>query len=429
MREKGKRRGAAATVAVLAFILGQTGYAADNGKETAGGEEQASLSGELVISSFWPGSEFGYWEMISEAFMKEYPGVSVRIEAPSREEAETAEGMNAFVQRFRMEVMNGECGDIVDTLVFNMEKYGAQQGLFEDLNDYIDSDPDFHREDYFPCLFEGAGEEGLYQFTPYVQPMYVKLNKNILKEADLQYTEDTISFWDLADLDRQVRDITGKDFYLMDYGSYDPLGYYENSYYIRNSSFDTEEYQKYLEANHSMNYTAEERPTYSMVDDTIRPDVICRRLKFSPQSSNILNSLFEETEEVTAAISYQGIHGERYNASRLPSSISSFSKNKELAWEFMKFLVGDHDFKWSDYDGISINKKKAERILESSGTDAVVIERLFQDIQQIDEVPFDDAELELSMHPVFEDYYLNNIISAEECAKQLADKVYLFRNE
>lgn len=429
MNKKVKRITAAAAISLLVLTMCRTGYGAGGAEEPSGKSDSSQLSGELVISSYWLGGEFGYWEMISEAFMKEYPGVSVRIEAPSREEAETAEGNIAFFQRFRTQVMTGECGDIVDTYAFNMEKYGAQQGLFEDLNTYIDSDPDFHREDYFPHLFAGAGEEGLYQFTPYVMPMYVKLNKNILKEADIQYTGETISFWDLAGIDRKVRDATGGSFYLMDYGSYDPLGYLENSYYISNGSFDTEEYQEYLEANHSMNYTAEGRATYWMVDDTIPSNVICRRLLYDSQSSKILNSLFEETEEVTAAIPYQGIHGERYNMNRLPCSISSFSKSKELAWEFMKFLVGDHDFKWSDYDGISINKKKAERILKNAGTDETVMERLFQDIQQINAVPFYDADLQLSMQPVFEDYYLNDILSAGECAKQLADKVYLYQNE
>lgn len=423
-----KRKAAMAVISVLAVTLGQRGYAADNGESPSEKADASALSGELVISSAYVANEFGYWEMIAEAFMKEYPEVSVRIEAPSKEEMSTEAGATAYFQRFRTQVMNGECGDIIGTSYFDMEKYGVQQGLFEDLYPYIDSDPDFHREDYFPCLFKGTGEK-LYEFTPYVQPVYVKLNKNILNEAGIQYTDDTISFWDLADIDEQVRAVSGDSFYLMDYGSYDPLGEYENGYYIRNGSFDTEEYRRYLEANHKMKYTSKWRPFWNMIDNTIDSDVICRRLCFSPQYSQILDSMFEETEEVTAAILYEGIHGEKYSEASYPASISSFSENKELAWEFMKFLVGDHGFSWSDYTGISVNREKAERVLQESGTREEVTGRLLQDMEQINEIPFFDAALELSMQPVFEDYYLNDIISAEECAKQLSDKVYLYQNE
>lgn len=421
MRRK-KRNTAVILISALAVSLGYPAYAAE---EPSGRTEAEKLSGELVISASRYEGEFGYWKMIAEAFMKEYPEVSVRIESPSEEEAVTEE----FAKRLRSQVMTGECGDIVSTEQFDMEKLGEQQGLFEDLNLYISADRDFHKEDYFSCLFAMTEGEPLYQFTPYIQPMYVKLNKNILKEAGISYEGEDISFWNLAELDAQVRETAGKDFYLMDYGSYDPLGYYENSYYIRNDSFDTEEYRRYLEANRSMKYTEEYRGSWNVVDNTVSPDVICRLLWFSPQYGKILNSIFEETEDVTAAISYKGIHGERYTMSYFPCSISSFSKNKELAWEFMKFLVGDHDFSWTDYTAISVHKEKAKRILEESGTDEKVIERLFQDIEQISQVPFFDAELSISMAPVFEDYYQNQIISAGECAKQLADKVYLYKNE
>lgn len=57
------------------------------------------------------------------------------------------------------------------------------------------------------------------------------------------------------------------------------------------------------------------------------------------------------------------------------------------------------------------------------------MERLFRDIEEINTVRFWDFNLTSNLSSVYEDYYINNSITVEECQKELADRVYLYMNE
>ena len=51
-------------------------------------------------------------------------------------------------EQLAVELMSGEAGDLVDIATMTYAKY-ASSGLFEDLNQWMDNDPDIHREDFY----------------------------------------------------------------------------------------------------------------------------------------------------------------------------------------------------------------------------------------------------------------------------------------
>lgn len=56
-------------------------------------------------------------------------------------------------------------------------------------------------------------------------------------------------------------------------------------------------------------------------------------------------------------------------------------------------------------------------------------EKLFKDIEKIDTLKFIDKNLDNNLKSIYDDYFVNNTITAEECCKELASRVYLYMNE
>lgn len=381
------------------------------------------LEGELTILSY---TNSDMWKAIIDSFMEEHPKVRITVDKPSEQEEQT----ESFYQKYITRIMTGGGFDVVMTDIVNMEKYKGEQKMFVDLYEYIEKDIEFDKNDYFACIFEPAETEGkLFRMIRSVQPVYVRLNKALLKQAGVEYTKETVTFKDLYGIYKKVQENVGQEIYLMDYGSYDPLGRYENGYFIRNNLFDSDEYEEYLQMNHRLYYTEKSRPVWSEYGQGIASNVLCHMVAGLPleEGGEVVNNLFRETEDMTKVIPYEGMHGERYFYATSSLAISNFSENKKLSWEFIKFVISNHDFGYEDDVFISPNKDKMKILCE--GVEGESLSKLYQDIEMINTVRFWDYNLASNVHSVFEDYYIKNILTAEECCKELASRVYLYRNE
>lgn len=263
--------------------------------ESQAESEPTELTGELTILSY---THWNMWASIIHEFMEEHPGVTITVDQPSEEEEQTAD----FYKKYMVRIMNGEGIDIVMTDFVSMEKYGADMGLFVDLYEYMDNDEGFDREDYFSCIFKPAETDGkLFRLIRSVQPVYIRLNKELLRQAGMEYTGEKISFEELYQIYSQVCERVEGNIYLADYGSYDPLGRYENGYFIRHNMFDSDEYKEYLCMNHELYYTLEARPEWTEYGQGIEEDVLCRVIAGLPlqENASVVNGLFEETEDMT----------------------------------------------------------------------------------------------------------------------------------
>ena len=392
----------------------------EGGAEISEESEPEELTGELTILSWLP---FSCWEYVIEGFTQEHPGVTVTVETNEQEKVASA----VYMEKYTTRIMTGEGFDIVESELVNMEKC-AEQGLFADLYELMDADGDFSREDYFSCIFEVAEVDGkLPAFVYNVKPVYIHLNKKLLEGAGLEYTKDTISFTELYELYEKVRESAGERILLTDMGyGYEGMSDYENGYFIRNNLMDSEEYEEYLKMRHELYYLPEKRPDWHDGTMKIGDDVLCCLSNLRLPGDHA-DEMFEGTEDMTGAILYESMHGERYPVSAGTLSISSFSDNKKLAWEFIKYAFSDRDTSHNYSSIISPNKGKVEKVCEGLAPENK--EKLFRDIEAINAYRFSDTNLYYNLESVYEDYFVNNTITAEECCKELASRVYLYMNE
>jgi len=388
--------------------------------EASGESESEELTGELTILSWVPSNK---WDHVIEGFTQEHPGVTVTVDMPKQEEVLTEE----FVERYNTRIMTGDGIDIVESDLVNMERC-MEQGLFVDMYELMDADEDFHREDYFSCIFEPVEIDGkLPAFVYNVRPVYIHLNKKLLEEAGLEYTEDTISFKELYGLYEKVRETAGERIFLTPDGyGYEGMCSYETNYFIRNNLIDSDEYEEYLKMCHELYCVSENRPLRSDGTMKIEDDVLCCPSDLRLPGNNA-NEVFEGTEGMTRAICYESMHGERYFYGASNVAVSSFSENKKLAWEFIKYAFSGKETSQDYSSYISPNKEKTEIVCE--GLTPENKEKLYRDIEAINTMSYSDMDLNNSFLPVYEDYFMNNTITSEECRKELAGRVYLYMNE
>ena len=393
---------------------------ADTGTEVSGESEPEELTGELTILSWFP---FNNWEYVIEGFTKEHPGVTITVDMPGQEEVMTKE----FMERYTTRIMAGEGFDIIESDLVNMEKCAGQE-VFADLYELMEADGDFKKEDYFSCIFGPMETDGkLPAFVYNVMPVYFHLNKKLLEQAALEYTKETISFNELHELYEKVRESVGEKVFLTDsnYG-YGGMSEYEDGYFIRNNLMDSEEYREYLQMRHGLYYTTEQRSVMHDGSMKIAADTLCCRSDLRLPGNNA-NEVFEGTEDMTGAIAYVSMHGERYPTSIASLSVSNYSPNKELAWEFIKFAFSDEESSHPYSSLISPNRGKVEKACEGLAPENK--EKLFRDIEAINAYRFSDTNLYYNLESVYEDFFVNNTITAEECCKELASRVYLYMNE
>ena len=177
---------------------GEQNEASSESSEEMPGEE-AELKGELTILSWSPNAELT-WEETIKAFTKEHPGVTITVDCPKEQEM--------YFENYATKIMSGEGYDIVQEADFASSQKGWDElGLFADLYEFMESDENFHKEDYFSSIYEPMETDGkLYSFLCYVSPVYIRMNRQLLEQAGVEYDKETINFDELYEIYEKVRE-------------------------------------------------------------------------------------------------------------------------------------------------------------------------------------------------------------------------------
>ena len=100
---------------------------------------------------------------MAELFMEQNPGVSITLnEGLTDQEMTDTSGsaLENYASELATSIMSGEGPDIVADLgLMSPRKYG-ESGLFLDLYELMEADPEFHREDYFTNILDAFAYEG-----------------------------------------------------------------------------------------------------------------------------------------------------------------------------------------------------------------------------------------------------------------------------
>lgn len=402
------------------------------------------LEGTLTISTFYAEQQT---KSMIDLFRAENPGVEVVVNAVfDRYPASTEdyrEGMNIFATQ----LASGETADLYDTTYLSAAKF-VNSGYFEDLYDYMEADESFHKEDYFEKVFEACESNGaLYQIPQAFYFSMIRLNKNITEQLDYEIP-DTMDYRDVYQLFSMAREkgFVNSEF-TIDRNDMS-LGYLqmaEDRLYVRPDlkevSFDSQEFVECLRMLSEMSQYKPQIPQNDMSDIRDFSGTDCLMNAFPSWIDNSPQNLFDETETGSAPVLLTASDG-KVPFYRLGAywSIGAGAKEKALAWEFIKFCIGQRDFEFSDvsspdYDrnffsyAAMINRNNTMQLAEHYlGENEAAVQKWNEYNNCVNAKFFTEMQLGSMMSEYYQQCF-DGTVTPEECAEVLQQRVSIYMNE
>jgi len=406
------------------------------------------LSGTLTVSQCWNYYNLGY---AIEKFNKIYPGVEIILTT-----------YNSDAEKYRAQVsaqlISGTAGDILDAGVFSYMEL-ADRGFLADFYPLMRQDAGFNKDDYYMNVFKGLEYKGkLYSFPVYFYYSLIGVN-NVFSE-DLagrfkQYCE--ISTREMLDLYQGLNDRGNHyidrnfDAIIAIRDNYGDFVDHEN----KTCWFNTDEFTKLLEdakgATHPLRFENRELGWYMGSDFTrASQEEAAHQYLFWKASCSRYEVLFPIVEKNVFShfIPMVNNNGNLVFDPSKQFYISEASKNKELAWEFLKFLTTPDMIQESDlFVQFPVNRmafaahanpyissvvddwrKNFEAI---DGETADVVSEIIAVLEQYNNMPMEATKyaygegLSNIIDDIVQNFY-NNVLTAEQAASELQNKVSLY---
>lgn len=299
--------------------------------------EKPPLSGHLTIKSYWD----PLLDLCVQDFIDLHPGVTIDLIQSNKD------GLLPFDDyhtQTAVELMSGGGADIVDVASFAVFKY-AKSGVFCDLYPLMDADPDFCREDYYTNIFRAKEYQGsLYSMPCGFSYNLLYLSRPLLKEAALPLPA-SLNYREMLALQQQVASATGTTPGLLP--GLDPYSFfwYECPEYYdtdsRTARFSHPAFADYLRLTKTLippdGDTGFTRLGYD--DSFLRQDYLFCRFDVSG-GDDLCNFLFD-FPNIAGPVPMVSSSGRAPFRTMREYAITSSSPNRALAWEFLKFCVGE----------------------------------------------------------------------------------------
>ena len=150
-------------------------------------EEGADLEGTLTYGTLFIEPQTQH---MIDLFMKEHPGVKIETKVVFDNDV-TDEQYNEGLNTLLTELASDQRADIYDATYLPSEIKTKGSGYFEDLNQYIDADPNFNRDDYYDNILRAAEVDGkLYQIPEGFYYVMLRLNRNITDELNYEVPDE-----------------------------------------------------------------------------------------------------------------------------------------------------------------------------------------------------------------------------------------------
>jgi len=411
-------------------------------KEIQGSEK--NLSGELVIYT----NSFGHiysTKMAAEKFNEVYPDVKITLVG-----SKDLVAGDEYTLQTTVALMSGKVADIIDLQYLPYYRY-TKSGLFEDLYTYIEKDSEFKEEDYFTNIFKALEYEGgLYSIQFDFWYPICRLNNRIVKALDIDISSfEAVSFNEIHEIymksieeGKAPEDLMISKFFTN--GMFDP---YEYPVYLDEanniSNFNSEGFIEYLKKVKEINWPITINES-EFIESFYSLEMDENSLMLTDVSmfidSRMAEQFSKDSDEVTVFIPWISSDGKKpfQLSDDGPFAIMKDSENKELAWEFIKFHIQETDHSETVFrgnflrGGIPINKKNARQLLEKSFGEGHEedIEKIMQWCMSLDNYSMttNNASLMFVLYEICQDYY-NDLISAEECARRVQERVEIYLKE
>ncbi len=410
------------------------------------------IEGEIRVSLL---DEMEFVDIAAEMFMEKYPNTNIIVETfRETEYIETENGSimsvapseefstENYLQQLNTKIMSGKAADIISTDPLPMIKYG-EMGVFEDLTPYIE-EKGIDDEDYFMNIINlGKSEKGQFEIPMRVFFDVVSFDKELVEDSGIKPDENlkTISFSDALDIGIALVDNTNRDNTYLSMGRVDQLAYRlileDIEKFIdfdkKESNFDSKEFVdilKYATKLDEKGYFDTGTIDFYNMEYHFAYDI-----DFPSQAAAF--TLYNDS------IRYQSMpmcdkNGKTKGRMSNTFGINSKSQNKDLAWEFIYFLMSEEVQSMPSFHMIGINKNAfdvaSERYAKMMISDEYSFEisdykkllRGWYDQVEVNE--FKDYNLSGILYEEI-DKYFKDTVTAEEAGKNIQRRVDKYFNE
>jgi len=403
-------------------------------------EPNTELSGELTIGV--DSSET--LEPWIEAFKAVYPNVEIKTKLYPIVS-------NDSTQALIVDLNSGEAGDILYINYISWFKY-AESGLLLDLYPFMDADPDIQREDYYPNILKAleTRDGKLCSICPSINMGNVFFNTQVTDQLGINFREDYPDGMDYKDIAELYQRCLNEG--VLDAGS--PLSPFGSKLYLNNDvimdyldevthecDFENPAFIEYLE---TMNSIPAGVPAYSDVYPT--DFAFSDTSQFMIRGGDAFNMFMrylrrDENLHASVWVPLKTESGKKPFEVVKPVGITSACQNPELAWEFIKFMISEKPFPTnqdhaSDMSymalysyGVPIHRENFKGLYHAYFTN----EELFQYVEEMyaqrNVLRFKDPGLNLAWMEIYANFFEHDLISAEDCAKQLQERTWIYMNE
>ena len=329
-------------------------------------------------------------EVAAMKFQKAYPDYRIDIK-PYEQKNNAGRDFENYVKTLNTELLTGKGPDIIAASWIPYEKY-ADKNMLADLGELMEQDKDFDAGKYYTNIFDAVKyKDRLYTLPVCIRFDLLAANKKVL-EQEFVNIDDTNWTWD--DFRKIGRKLAGeggtkgrKPFIslscrsLLEYMLKGNYGSFVNEQ-EKKSSFDTKEFTDLLNMVKEFgdgklsNDTVERNANFNDLDSIEKGMVI-----FNPQTISdysfygFLKALYNDQVRLLNYPSSGKVKGGVFDSDSL-FSINSNSENKDLAWEFLKFLLSD-EVQSGELEGFAVNKeslvKTAQKAIEMTGSGGMSI--------------------------------------------------------
>jgi multiple sugar transport system substrate-binding protein len=467
---------------------GVQAYGAPGGVASVELSPDDDISGEITISCYEDLGMMGMYPIMADQaklFEAKYPDTKINIvnHAPQAL-TQTMEGLDSaaivvtqvggaqeiqdYIAQVNVELMSGTGADIYNLDVLPFYKYSAS-GDFEDLSGYMAADPEFVLSDYRTSIFDALTFDGAQRVMPinfsfsyvvYDATLFNEEERTKLDQMGAASYEELVEFG--ADAFARANEASDEAVYMFDAIGAEYLLFDENcSTFLdvmdKRANFDDGQFAQLLQTAASYVDLGYLPPSYDQRGG--------ERVMYKVLGSNALFRLFSDDPERQARMVGQisekidtddkligmleNAKGEAAFDFNQGFAMNANSKNKRLAWEYIKYLTSYETQSASTFMTMSLNKpahaEQTRRALagqlgqdtDSKGSLSDQAQReLDAYMEAVDElagrintyVVKDSIVTQMINDELFQ-YTFGRSESAEETASAIQNKLFLYLNE
>lgn len=405
--------------------------------------EQPEMKGNITIATVY-GLE--YLEIAAKNFEKKYPDVTVEIHAASEDISTDNDGFRNYREELNTKIMSGKAEDIILTTGIPIKKY-MDMGVFEDLSGYLAATPQMDEEHYFMNVLRSAEDDkGHIYLLPYVCSFQaLSFEGKITGQTTPPEKEGTIRFSEAAAYAKECLDTAKlKNSYLTLIG---PEGYMQelvNEYWsdlvdedAKTANIQTKQYTDWLNEVKELEKDGYFNPSGLNFYNT--KYYFAMEMDFDQQAAFYCLYQDPDGSESVNGRMIADARGKVATSASECVAINSASKNKALAWEFIRYLLSEEMQSQPSLFGPAVNKaafpQSAEKCLKfyTDGTNQAVSAEAYQALLEkwikcINWCNIRDSAL-LGYFSEENEKFFDGKQTAEQTAKNIQNKVVQYLRE